>query len=869
MTCRKSPVGASSTISSGASPTHGSDLPRNESNSKLSATLITEDIMRIFFLLQSSIHTQNERWCVITYGRRRHQLQKPYVLPLNTGYPAKKDIKKSAKRFGIPPSTLHEYINKHKNLPESERGASNLTMEFGYKKPRQVFSNDQEQILVKYLLQASSIFFGLVPTEVRILAHECAKRFSIVTPPNWSDTGMAGPDWFSGFMKRHTEISLRIPEATSIARATAFNRVNVAQFFEKLSKIMDKHKIQSSSIWNVDESGIMTVTKPNKVVAGTGTKQVGALSSAQRGDLVTLCAAVSASGRAIPPFLIFPRVRFQSHFLKGAPPGTRGSAYPSGWMTGENFLLFMKHFVQHVKPSKKEPVLLLLDNHESHLSIEVLDYAKQSGVIMLSFPPHCSHRLQPLDVAVFGPLKKKVSQSQSNWLRSNPGKRVTIYEIAETLSNPWMEAFTMSNIISGFAKTGIYPYNNDIFSDADFMPSDVTDRPNDEPAVSTETPITTAETDGPNNLPAESADNPSPPSDDMSVLNLYLREHDICLIPVRGDGHCLLYAISSSLHAAGAGIYTDAELGKTLTDEFANNGQFYKDFASGDVDLVVAAEEFLREKQYNNNTCDMFLNAMCNAMGLKTILIRVADKQVNEIEVIPSRPGVYIKHTIHLTLHGSGFGAHYNAAVGSEICHPTCQADDTPDICQSPPTNTSDEPNCSTAATFSPEVVMAHPKAPKRKEPSKSNARKRRKTCVLTDTPEKEELRAEQEARKKAREARVNKAKQKAGKGTSNPPSKKTNGKVKKRNDKAKTKAAHQETAKAKKKAAHQETANDSDGDEDECYCLVCVESFSNSRPNEKWIQCTSCKRWSHEECAGAQGKLTYICHNCDSDDEL
>ena len=70
------------------------------------------------------------------------------------------------------------------------------------------------------------------------------------------------------------------------------------------------------------------------------------------------------------------------------------------------FLTFLKHFVAHVRPSPTDKVILLLDNHVSHLSVDVLQFAKDNGVVMVSFPPHCSHKLQPLDRSVYGPLKR-------------------------------------------------------------------------------------------------------------------------------------------------------------------------------------------------------------------------------------------------------------------------------------------------------------------------------------------------------------------------------------------------------------------------------------------------------------------------------
>jgi len=206
-------------------------------------------------------------------------------------------------------------------------------------------------------------------------------------------------------------------------------------------------------------------------------KQVGQLSSAERGQLVTLCVAVSASGQCVPPFLVYPRVHYKDYFVNGAPPGSKGTTHPSGWMPAPNFQLYLQHFVEHVKPSVESPVLILLDNHESHLSADTLDYAKQNGVTMLSFPPHCSHRLQPLDISVFGPLKKKIGQAQSNWLRSNPGKPVSIYDIGTILCEPWQESLTMSNICSGFRKAGIFPFNSANFTVDDFVAAEVTYRP--------------------------------------------------------------------------------------------------------------------------------------------------------------------------------------------------------------------------------------------------------------------------------------------------------------------------------------------------------------------------------------------------------
>ena len=146
-------------------------------------------------------------------------------------------------------------------------------------------------------------------------------------------------------------------------------------------------------------------------------------------------------------------------------------------MQKEDFLVFMRHFVNHVRPSKERPILFLLDNHQSHLSIEVIDFCKENGVIMFSFPPHCSHRLQPLDRGVFGPLKRFVNTQCGAWMKSNPGKVMTIYDIPGIVSNCLPKAVTPGNVLGGFRVSGIVPFNPNIFEEDDFAAASLTNRP--------------------------------------------------------------------------------------------------------------------------------------------------------------------------------------------------------------------------------------------------------------------------------------------------------------------------------------------------------------------------------------------------------
>ena len=189
--------------------------------------------------------------------------------------------------------------------------------------------------------------------------------------------------------------------------------------------------------------------------------------------MVTLLCTIIAAWNSIPPFMFFPRVFFKDRMLHGAPPGTVGAAHQSGWMTAENFVLYMKHFIKYNKCSHEHTVLLILNNHDTHLSIECIDLAKEHGVVMLTLSPHCSHKLQLLDRTVYGPFKSLFNKAADSFMINHPGQPITIYDIAEIAMN----------IVSGFKCTVIHSYNSNIFTDKDFLCSYVTNRDIEDDAV--------------------------------------------------------------------------------------------------------------------------------------------------------------------------------------------------------------------------------------------------------------------------------------------------------------------------------------------------------------------------------------------------
>ncbi|KAJ4446693.1 hypothetical protein ANN_13390 [Periplaneta americana] len=101
----------------------------------------------------------------------------------------------------------------------------------------------------------------------------------------------------------------------------------------------------------------------------------------------------------------------------------------------------------------KNPVLLLLDGHFSHTQNTDLDnLAETNHVIIVSLPPHSSHKLHPLDKTFMGPLKVHYSKEIRQWLRHNE-RAVSAFDAMDPIGKGYIRCQTAQIAINGFKAT--------------------------------------------------------------------------------------------------------------------------------------------------------------------------------------------------------------------------------------------------------------------------------------------------------------------------------------------------------------------------------------------------------------------------------
>ena len=369
-----------------------------------------------------------------------------------------------AASLGMHEATLRKRLKR--TSPAKSLGRYSLT-----------FTPEMESELCEHIKKVNGMFYGLTTQKIREIAYTFAEINGLDHRFN-KEKKMAGTEWLRLFMRRHPELSLRTPTSTSVARAIGFNKPQCDRYFQNLASLLDTYKFPAHAIYNMDETGISTVpNKPPKVISTKGKRCVNKISGAERGINVTLVNAVNAAGNFIPPAFIFPRKRMKAELLDGAPPSSIGMVSDTSYINSALFLDWLTHFRDHAKPSKDNPVLLILDNHTSHCTLEAVNFFRENHIHALTIPPHSSHKTQPLDRCIHNSLKIYYAAECEKWMRNHAGRLVTVYKIAQILTPAYLKAATPANAIQSFKISGIQPFNPDIFSEEDFLASAVTERP--------------------------------------------------------------------------------------------------------------------------------------------------------------------------------------------------------------------------------------------------------------------------------------------------------------------------------------------------------------------------------------------------------
>ncbi|XP_064090903.1 uncharacterized protein LOC135204676 isoform X2 [Macrobrachium nipponense] len=365
-------------------------------------------------------------------------------------------IRQISKKYPISRSTLSKWIQMG-----LDNGPKSSAMPW--------LSADVEKEIVDWCLEMARIGHPQTKQSLPLVVQRILnqKKEKIFKNENLPTHG-----WTDRFLKRHPELSNRIPENLGHLRASITPN-NIFTFFQNLEAFLVAEGLNANEFLSPDNaSQVFTCNKTDIVInaqdaASKVWDKKGTVASCKVSEkgkpMMTVLCCASADGSLMRPFIVNKGktpTEYVKHQDLEADSYHRGCS-DSGLMTADLFHDWLGNIFETelVEKNIRRPVLLILDGFLSHLNLETLRFARDKKILMYHLPPYSSHVMQPLDVSVLKPLKAEYRRVYNKVWGEISSKDMPKKHFPYILMKSIKEVNIPENIISGFQSTGLVPFN--------------------------------------------------------------------------------------------------------------------------------------------------------------------------------------------------------------------------------------------------------------------------------------------------------------------------------------------------------------------------------------------------------------------------
>ena len=184
------------------------------------------------------------------------------------------------------------------------------------------------------------------------------------------------------------------------------------RWFDDLEKVVAEYDIKPKNMYNIDESGFAIGEKEaGRCIINAEVRQK-FQAKPGRQEWVSVVECICADGSVVPPLVIFRGENLSRQWIPASIHGNwRFGCNSKGWTSNIHGIQWLR---QCFEPETREKAageyrLLICDGHDSHITGEWVAHCMDNDILLLILPPHSSHLTQPLDVEVFGSLKKHMA----------------------------------------------------------------------------------------------------------------------------------------------------------------------------------------------------------------------------------------------------------------------------------------------------------------------------------------------------------------------------------------------------------------------------------------------------------------------------
>ena len=353
---------------------------------------------------------------------------------INSG---KVSIRKASREYKIPFGTLR---HKVKGLHQKSHG--------GQKR----LSDDCERLLLSALDSLADWKVPLGELDIRCLVKSYLDERGITD--SRFQNNLPGPDWLKNFVRRHN-LTQRLADNVKGSRAEITQEL-VNGYFDNLETSVEG--VTPENIYNYDETNVTDNPKAKTVIVRRGRRRVERKIEHSK-QTISLMFCGSATGQYLPPMVVYRAANLYSSWTQNGPRGAIYDSTPSGWFDSRTFEFWFENLFLPNVSSNPGPKVIIGDNLPSHFSPNVIQAAGDHNIRFITMPPNATHLCQPLDVAVFQPVKRTWRKLLEQWRKESRRKGSIPKSVFPSLLKKLWDTLAPQNLISGFRASGICPIN--------------------------------------------------------------------------------------------------------------------------------------------------------------------------------------------------------------------------------------------------------------------------------------------------------------------------------------------------------------------------------------------------------------------------
>lgn len=308
-----------------------------------------------------------------------------------------------------------------------------------------------EDRMEAFVLEQRSACRALNTVQLRLKAKAMAEEMKIDFQGTVS--------WCFRFMKRK---NLAIRQRTTLSQTLPDDhREKMAAFQAFVADQTKKFNLGSDQIVNMDEVPLTFDIPMNRTIESKGASSVNIRTTGHEKASFTVVLACTASGKKLPPMVIFKR---KTAIKDKLPPGVVVHQNEKGWMDNEVMDLWLNRcYVK--RPGgffRQKKSLLVLDSMRAHISDVTKERIRATDSIPAVIPGGLTKLLQPLDISVNRCFKAELRHIWEDWMNNGDKsftatgrmRRASYPTVVQWVKDAW-NAVPETAIINGFIKANI------------------------------------------------------------------------------------------------------------------------------------------------------------------------------------------------------------------------------------------------------------------------------------------------------------------------------------------------------------------------------------------------------------------------------